>query len=203
MLNTLQVPIPEGGIVSLLPQANSLKNTRTRKGATEEDSRIGKYMTRVYDVLIDGESTQVKGKGKFNYAADKLSEKFGISVHPANEVTAEEIEEEYYKALGIERRLKDANLPLEFTFTFEKTIKKQNPNDNSFTDVPVRVKLTVQSEKYGKQLAEKAEASKTEEPKAANVGETPKAETSKVEGVTSKVSTPAPAAKKTAAPAKK
>lgn len=188
----------EGGLLSFLPEVESLKNARGRKAATA-GGNIGVYMTRVHDVLIDGESTRTEKGGKFNYAADKLSAKFGVSVYPGNQVTAEEVEKAYYDAMGIELRDKSKELPLEFTFDFTKVTKKPNPNDGEMVEAPVTVRLTVQSEKYGKQQEtasdkpseDKATASEKADEKTGPGNE-------KVEAKTS----PAPA-KKTTAPAKK
>lgn len=190
VLRATGVEIPEGGLVTLLPQADSLKNARGRKAATT-DGNIGAYMTRCHDILLDGKSTQVNGKGKFTYAADALSQKWGGG---ENKVTGEEIEEAFYASLGRVFRDKSEELPLEHTFTFEKSIRVQNPNDDSKTEVPQKVQITFQSEKFGKQQDEPK--SETTEP--AKVEQAAKPEAAKSEPVKNE----APA-KKAAAPAKK
>lgn len=194
MLGMLGVAIPEGGLVSLLPTADSLKNARGRKAATASGN-VASYMTRVGDVLIDGKSTQINGKGKFDYAAEKLSVQFGRGVNPANAVTGEELEEAMFEALQIPfRSVKGKELADEFSFTFTKTVKKQNPNDDGFTDVPMTVKLTVISERANKAEDEKPETAtetKVDEVKNDTPAEVP-----------AQIETKAPA-KKTAAPTKK
>jgi hypothetical protein len=142
MLAMQKVELPQGGLITLLPVAESLKNVRGRKAATESGIKSNK--TRVGEILIDGVSTNKDGKGKLDYAADYLSQKFNAQNIPANKVTAEVLEEEYFKSLGIEfRSLKSTELPAEHSFTFEKTILVQNKNDDSFTEVPQKVKVTV------------------------------------------------------------
>jgi hypothetical protein len=199
ILNMKNVPLPEGGLVSLLPQADTLKSKGGRKAASGNVS----YMTRVGDVLIDGESTQVNGKGKFNYAADKLSERFGArTVHPANAVTAEELEEAYYKHLNVPLR----SLSSGDEFTFTKETVKPNPNDGELVKAPVKVTLTVISPKA---IEKASETAKPETPKAetapaneAPKAETPKPETPEVKSAEVPAPANAPAAKK-ATPAKK
>jgi hypothetical protein len=132
VLSALGVEIPEGGMVTLLPQANA----RGRKAATAA-GEVKTYLTRVGDVLIDGKSTQVNGKGNFRFAAAQLSEKWNSKLMPENEVTGEEIEEAYFASMGKENRsLKSTEIPESHTFEFTKTILVQNPNDDSKTEVP-------------------------------------------------------------------
>lgn len=174
MLGMMNIPVPEGGLITLLPQAESLKNARGRKAATSS-GEVKAYVTRVGDVLIEGTSTQVNGNGKIAYAADKLSERFNSRNIPANSVTPEEIEEQYFKSLNLEfRSVASTKLPDEHSFTFEKTILVQNTNDDSKTEVPQKVKLTVRSVNFG----EKAEEPKTETAKVEAKSEAPKVENS-------------------------
>jgi hypothetical protein len=175
MLQLAKVPVPEGGLITLLPQADSLKSARGRKASSGERAP---YATRVGDVLIDGNSTQIDGKGKFAYAAAKLSEMWNAQNVPANKVTAEEIEEAYFAALPGSpevRSIKSTELPDSHEFEFTKTIKVRNANDDSYTDVPKTAKLTVISvnaiakdEKKNDTPTEKVEpsAEKVEENKA-------------------------------------
>lgn len=118
---TAQGKAIDGGVISLMPQADSLKNLRGRK-AGSGDSKP--YMTRVADVLVDGKSTKnEKGQGKFNYAADTISQMWGSESVPANRVTAEEIETAFYKHIGKElRSLSEMELAPDTEFTFTKTI---------------------------------------------------------------------------------
>jgi hypothetical protein len=147
VLTMQNVPLPEGGLISLLPQADSLKSTRGRKAASASGSGTI-YMTRVHDVLIDGESTRTEKGGKFNYAADKLSQKFGKAQHPENGVTPEELEEAYLAEFGYADRAAskaddESKLPQEHEFTFTKTTYKTNPNDGEKVAAPVSVKVKV------------------------------------------------------------
>lgn len=147
----------KGGIMSLMPKIESLKNVRG-KGAKTGGS-TGSYMTRVNDVIIDGKSTQKDKKGKFNYAAEYLSALWNASRIAANEVTAEELEEAFFKHLGVPfRSMKFGEIPDESTFDFTRIVKKQNPNDEGTTDAPETVKITVLKWK-----APAEEAPKTEE----------------------------------------
>lgn len=195
---------PEGGVLSLLPEVESLKNARGRKASTASgDGKV--YMTRVGDILLDGKSTnrEVNGemKGKFNYAADELSKRFGVEIHGDNEVTAEELEVAFYEALGLPwRSLKSTEIPKGSTFDFTKTIKVRNGNDDSFKDVPQTVKVTVEPTIVKPTVT----ATTTETPKAT---ETEKAEPATPEKVEAKVETPkteskAPAKQTQAAPKK-
>lgn len=159
----INAPI-EGGIISLLPEVESLKQMRGRKAASSGET--GKaYMVRVVDVLLDGKSTNriVNGesKGKLNYAADEMSKQFNEAAFPENKVSAEELETAYWEALELPwRSKKNTELPESFDFEFTKTIKVQNPNDDSTTDIPKTVKVTV------KQPAKVVETPAAETPKA-------------------------------------
>jgi hypothetical protein len=192
VLSALGVEIPEGGMVTLLPQADSLKNARGRKAATAA-GEVKTYLTRVGDVLIDGKSTQVNGKGNFRFAAAQLSEKWNSKLMPENEVTGEEIEEAYFASMGKENRsLKSTEIPESHTFEFTKTILVQNPNDDSKTEVPQTVKLTVISQQSTKSDTTENAPAETSEPK------TEKSEPAKVEAATNS----APAKKAPAQPKK-
>lgn len=162
--SVLKDKAPAGGILSLLPEVESLKNARGRKANA---GGIPIYMTRVGNVEVDGVSTNRDGKGKFDYAAAVISEKFGEKIHPENKVTAATLEEEYFKALEIPfRSKKSGELPVKFDFTFTKTVKVRNANDDGTTDIPKSVKVTVYNTDFG---------TETETPKVE--AETPKVET--------------------------
>jgi hypothetical protein len=145
--------LPEGGLISLLPQPDSLKNARGRKAATE--SGIGIYMTRVNEVIVDGVSTNRDGKGKLTYAAEFLSEKWGANDLPENRVTGEEIEEALFAKLGKPVRSKDVKIQ-DVTFEFEKVIKVKNGADGTLKDLPQKAVITVNPK--GSESTEKADA---------------------------------------------
>lgn len=199
MLGVYQVAIPEGGLVSLLPQAESLKNARGRKASTSDGIPI--YTTRVGEVLIDGASTNRDGKGKLDYAANVLTERFNGKAIPENKVTTEEIEEAYWKALGKDfRSVKSTELPLEKKFVFEKVTKVQNTNDDGFTDIPQKVEVTVRSVNWGtvetttpETKSEVSEPAKANEP-AMKIDTRTEDEKAKANQATKKVA-PAPAKK--------
>jgi hypothetical protein len=198
MLGVHGVEIPEGGIISLLPPIESLKNQRGRKAGTSLPS--GGYMTRVDEILIEGKSTNQNDKGKFNFAADALSKMWGAERFPANRVTAEELETAYLAEFGYADRAtskedKESKLPDTHTFTFEREIEVPNGNDDSTKKVPQKIQIEVKRERKANAPIEtpKQETEKQAEPKQETKSETEKQET---------VSTPAPA-KKTATPAPK
>lgn len=138
----------DGGIWSLMPQPDSLMNTRGRKAGTKSSS--GGYSTRVIDITLDGESTNKKVKEKgvevekshFNFLAEKLSRKFNANQFPSNEVTAEELERAYYNSNNTEFR-DSASMPVTQEFTFTKEIEVQNPNDDSTKLIPTTVNISV------------------------------------------------------------
>ena len=194
VLSSMNIKLPENGLMSFLPEVESLKNTRGRKAATQAGG-IPVYVTRTGGILIDGVSTNKDGKGKFAYGADKLSEMFGAAVHPENAVSVEELEEAFWKAYGKPfRSEKSTELPEAFEFEFSKTIKVQNKNDDSFTEIPKTVKVTVL----------RAEPTNT---KAKTEGETPEAKpeapTEKVEAKVETAKIEAPKTETVPAPAKK
>jgi hypothetical protein len=210
--------LPEGGLVEFLPTADSLKSTRGRKAATA--SGEGKqYVTRIGEAFINGESTNIDGKGRFSYAADKLTEMFNGKSVPTNKVTKEELEEAYFASLKDSngnpvafRGLSSTEIPEEHTFTFSKTIRVQNKNDDSFTEVPQNVKVVIRSTEFGKAKDEGTNAESTKpvdangnEPKAANVGAAPEPMKIDTKSETRKASesNKQPAAKPEAKPATK
>lgn len=152
LLSAMQVELPEGGLESLLPQADSLKNTRGRRAATES-GEVRQNVTRVGEILLNNKTTNRDGKGKIAYAAADLSELWNAQNVPANKVTAEEIETEYFKSLPGNiafRSLRSPELPPEHVFVFEKNIHVQNSNDDSFTEVPQKVTITLRNVNFGK-----------------------------------------------------
>lgn len=194
--------LPDGGLINYLPNADSLKSARGRKAVTAS-GEVKQYVTRVGEVLLDGKSTNIDGKGKIAYAANSLTEKFNGKTFPQNKVTAEEIEEAYFASRGLENRAeKSTELPDEHTFTFSKTVVVQNTNDDGTTEVPQNVKVTIRSVNFGESKAEAekpAEAPKTESAPAEN--NKPKSEPMKIDTRTE--AQKEAAAKKTAAPTKK
>lgn len=173
---TLQGAAIPGGIISLLPPVESLKNTRGRKAGSSEGKS---YMTRVGDVLVDGKSTNrvINGesKGKFNFAADELSKQFGEDIFPDNKVTPEALEEAYFESLGKPlRSVKSSEIPVEHEFTFTKEVKVRNGNDDGFKVVPQSKKVKVL-----RAVTKPAATETTEAPKPEVSAETPKPETPK------------------------
>ncbi|MFG2268088.1 hypothetical protein [Streptomyces sp. NPDC048720] len=213
MLGMLNVPLPEGGLVSLLPTANSLKGSgRGRKAAGNSGGGVT-YMTRVGDVLIDGKSTRTEKGGKIDYAAAELSKRWNKAEFPGNGVTGEELEEALFAKLGIPVRsakLQDVQDRVEVTFT--KDVVKRNPQDGSEVSAPETVTLTFVSTKAwdaeNAPAEDKAESDKPAEgPADTNMGgneaPAPKAESKPAanEGP-AKPSTNAAAKKATPAPKK-
>jgi hypothetical protein len=137
------VELPEGGLISLLPNAESLKNVRGRKAATAS-GEVKSYKTRIGEGFVDGESTNRDGKGRLDYVAESINEKWNAG--PANKVTGEELEEAMFAAIGKDfRSVKSTELDDTIEFDFEKVLQIQNPNDDSFTEVPRKVRVTIHS----------------------------------------------------------
>lgn len=150
----------EGGVISLLPQIESLKNTRGRKASGGNSG--ASYMTRVDDVWIDGITTQIDGKGKFSYAADKLSTEFGAETFAENKVTGVELEEAFFAKLEIPFRSKrSTEVPESTTFDFTKDVKTADDKTETRT-----VSITV------KRYTPPASETKTETPKVESKPET-------------------------------
>jgi hypothetical protein len=148
----------EGGVISLLPQVESLKNVRGRKAGGNVG---GSYMTRTNEVLIDGVSTNIDGKGKLNYAADRLSELWNATTFPENKVTGKELEEALFEKLEAPfRSVKSTDLPESTTFDFTKEIKVEGNKTEAR-----RVSVTVKRYTVGNDNAETAKpAEKVEAP---------------------------------------
>lgn len=112
----------EGGLASLLPDIESLKNTRGRKAATGS-GEVGQYATRIGGFAIDGRDIQRDGKCNLAIGADSVSNIFGADKAPENKVSKEEIEKALFDHLGIEfRSKKGKDLPESTTFPFTKEI---------------------------------------------------------------------------------
>lgn len=112
----------EGGLASLLPDIESLKNTRGRKAATGS-GEVGQYATRIGGFAIDGRDIQRDGKCNLAIGADSVSNIFGADKAPENKVSKEEIEKALFDHLGIEfRSKKGKDLPESTTFPFTKEV---------------------------------------------------------------------------------
>lgn len=201
-MTSLNQPVPDGGLMSLLPEVESLKNARGRKASTQAGG-IPVYVTRTAGILIDGVSTNKDGKGKFAYGVEKLNELFNANAHPENAVSVEELEEAFWKAYGKPfRSVKSTELPEAFEFEFTKTVKVQNKNDDSFTEIPKTVKVTVlraQPTNTGKKVEEPATEPASEKVELSATNSTPATREEMPKSETEKPATPA---KKTAAPVK-
>jgi len=171
-----------GGLISLMPEVDSLKNTRGRKAGTSTTS----YATRIGGFEINGRNIHRDGKANFRYAADSLSTEFGAENFPENKVTGEEIEEAYFAAIEKPfRSVKTADTTKTFEFTKEVKIAENATETRT-------VSLTVKAK-------EADTASNTEsvnQSDTTNVPENKSAESEPVKSAENK--TPA---KKTAAPA--
>lgn len=173
----------EGGIISLMPQPDSLKSLRGRKAT---GSTGVSYATRIGGFEIDGKPVERDGKTNFRYGADKLSEVFNATTYPENKVTGEQIETAYFEAIEKPfRSLKSTEIPESKTFDFTKEVKTSDTQSETKT-----VKLTV------KRKVE--ESTTTEVPAPVTANETPKQEV-KPEPAKQE----APAKKTVPAPAKK
>jgi hypothetical protein len=148
MLTLAGKPV-ENGIWSLMPQPDSLMNTRGKGKSKSSESGEG-YATRLVEAFINGKTTNrnVKRKGKdvfaahFNYVAEALSKEFGDKEFPGNIVTAEEVERAYYGSKGVEWRASD-EMPADHTFEFTKEIEMRNGADNSVKKMPVTKSIRV------------------------------------------------------------
>lgn len=144
--------IPDGGVISLMPQAKSLLNTRTggksRKGLPGEKP----YSTRLLSAFVNGAEVIREKKNRdgeierlnahFNAVAEDLSKLFNADKFEGNAVTPREVEEAYYDANGKEFR-DNAEMPTEFEFRFTKEIEVQNPNDDSTKRIPENVSVKI------------------------------------------------------------
>jgi ElaB/YqjD/DUF883 family membrane-anchored ribosome-binding protein len=174
----------EGGLVSLLPEADSLRNPRGRKAATGEKS----YMTRLCFAELNGKNIHRDGKTNFRYLADSVSTAFGADKFAENKVSGEELEEAFFKAIGKEfRSVKSTEIPTRTEFDFTKEIKSGENTTETKT-----VKIAV-----GRKEDETSSDEKPAEAKSESKPEAPKVENAETEKVSE------PAKKTAAAPAKK
>lgn len=138
----------DGGVFGLMPNVESIKNVRGRKTAGASGTPI--YRTRFDAVSIDGipaEKSRKKGddtitESNLIIAAEVLNAKWNADKFPENEVTDEELERAMYASQGKDFRDKEGMAAV-FEFEFTKTIKVQNPNDDSTKDVPETVKFGI------------------------------------------------------------
>ena len=149
MLLSAGKPLPEGGVIALLPETESLLQTRGRKSSG--GSGKGGYSTRLVDAFIDGVSTNRIKKNKqgemapaahFLFVAEELSKEFGSAQFPQNAVTQEEIETAYYDSKSVEFR-NAGEMPEDHTFEFKKEITVQNPSDDSTKQEPHTKKVRI------------------------------------------------------------
>ena len=153
----------EGGLVSLLPQADSLRNPRGRKAASGEKS----YMTRLGFAELNGKSIHRDGKTNFRYLADSVSTAFGADKNPENKVTGEELEEAFFAALGKElRSVKSTEIPLRTEFDFTKEIAIGEGKTETKT-----VKIAVGRNADDEKSDAKPEAKSESKPEAEKVSE--------------------------------
>lgn len=128
------------GVISLLPDIESLMNARGKKSSGGNTRSADGYAARIGSATIDGEDAAKNEKYSFAILADKLNARFNAKRFPANEVTPNEIEEAFYSAAGLSWRDK-GNIPETLEFTFTKDVEKQNPNDDKTTSAPETVKI--------------------------------------------------------------
>ena len=130
----------DGGVMSLMPDTESLLNARGRKSAGGKSRSGDGYATRIGSATIDGVDAGRNEKYTFAILADKLSERFNAKAHSENTVTPLELEEAFFKSLGKEFRDR-ADLPDATEFEFVKDVAKQNSNDDGVTIAPETVKI--------------------------------------------------------------
>lgn len=173
----------EGGLVTLLPDVESLKNTRGRKAATSS-GEVGQYMTRILGAELNGKDVARDGKVNFRYLADAISSDFKVDTFPENKVTGEEVEEAYYEAIEKPHRsVKTAEVTKTFDFT-----KEIVTGENTKETRTVKVKIV------GKADAEKAatDNKSTETPEKTEAPEKVNATPEKVEAPVKKAAATAP-----------
>lgn len=148
-LDMMDEPI-DGGIMSLIPNVESMKNTRGRK-ASGGSSSEGKYRTRFDSVSIDGTKVSrivTKRGGEKSeestlvIAAEILNRKWNAAHLPQNEVTDEELERAMYDSQNQPFRNTEG-MAVEFDFEFTKDIAVQQPNDDSVKVAPVTTKFHI------------------------------------------------------------
>lgn len=119
----------EGGIISLLPELDSLKGSRGgRKGSG------GSHATRANEITVNGETTnRMTGdrfKGAFSFAAQFISDKFNANEIPENEVTAHELEESYYASRGKGLREDKDDIPASHDWEFKREFFRKDGKGN-------------------------------------------------------------------------
>lgn len=161
MLTLAGKPV-ENGVISLMPQPDSLLNSRPRKSTASANSSGDGYSTRVADITLDGISTNkevtVKGekvqRGHFNFAAETLSRKWDAAQHSENTVTAVELEEAYYASYQKNGKAVDfriaTDMPEVHEFKYTRDVVVQNTNDNSTRTEPHTVVISVTRNIRGK-----------------------------------------------------
>lgn len=129
LLKPLGIEI-EGGVFSLMPAVESLMGARGGRKSSGGTRSEGGYATRIGSAMIEGEDASKGDKYSWAILAEKLNARTNAKRFPSNEVTAIEIEEEFYRAAGLEFRDKE-NIPAELSFTFSKDVEVQSPNDDT------------------------------------------------------------------------
>src|SRR5882757_4593544 len=157
MLGLIGKPV-EGGVISLLPNQESLMNTRGKAKGSAGKSDEKPYATRIIDATIDGVSTNRVQKSRdrvtkttkshWNNIATDLNKAWNVARFPQNEVTALEIEEAFYAShkdeSGTEIAFRDnKSMPLIHAFEFSREIQVQNPNDNESKGLPQTVVIEI------------------------------------------------------------
>lgn len=136
----------EGGIMSLMPEPDSLKSLRGRKAATGER---GGYATRIGEFILNGRKVHRDGKVNFRYGADSVSTLMGAAEFPQNKVTGEEIEQEYFKSLPNSpafRSLSSTEIPESHTFKFTKeVVTGENTTETRTVEITVKRKATAEA----------------------------------------------------------
>jgi hypothetical protein len=140
MLTLAGAPI-EGGVMTLMPNADSLLNTRGRKSKGGGSKDPAGYAARIGSAAIDGVNVEQNGKVSWNILAQNLSDRFNAKRFAGNAVTGIELEEAFYKAIGAEWRDK-SNIPDAKEFEFEKNVEVQNTNDDGTTTIPQKVVIS-------------------------------------------------------------
>lgn len=134
-----------GGVLSLLPNVESMLNVRGRKAASDDGEKVS-YASRIIHAEVDGKAInkvvkkhgEAKWRATWPIVAEELTKRFGSG----NDVGQGEIEEAYFASKGVEFR-DTAAMPTDYTFTFEKIIKVQNPNDDTMKDEPHKVNVRI------------------------------------------------------------
>jgi len=149
MLAMAGTPI-EAGILSLMPQPDSLMNARGRKAGSAE-KRTGGYATRLSEAFVDDAPIFKVKRDKegneyqhahFNHIAEALSREFNEKEFPENQITSEEVEKAYYDSKSVAFR-DSGEMPVDHTYEFTKSVKHRNSADNSVKDMPITKKIRI------------------------------------------------------------